>query len=110
MTNPTTPGIAELLDNVIFAAEERKRTYGVGTPAQMREAERDLVNERADFLSYFADLERDAERYRWLLNQAWFQCEACFRFSFEDNGTQKDWEEKCRSAIDAAIAQRGGKS
>ena len=49
-----------------------------------------------------ADLVRDAERYRWLLRQAWFQ-QAADRFDFVDGGLQNRFEQCMDAFADAAI-------
>lgn len=49
-----------------------------------------------------AELVRDAERYRWLLKQAWFQS-AVDRFDFEDGGMQNRFEKCMGDFADAAI-------
>lgn len=55
-----------------------------------------------------ADVARDAERYRWLLKQAWFQ-QAADRFNFTDGGLQKRFEKCMDDFVDAAIAaEKGG--
>lgn len=48
------------------------------------------------------DLQRDAERYRWLLQQAWFQ-DACYRYDLEDGGRQNKFEELLGITIDQAM-------
>ena len=54
-----------------------------------------------------ADLVRDAERYRWLLKQAWFQ-QAADRFDLPDGGLQNRFEKCMDEFIDAAIERQGG--
>lgn len=49
---------------------------------------------------------KDAQRYWWLLKQAWFQS-AFDRFDPQDNGLQDRFECECARIIDAAIAQQG---
>jgi len=51
-----------------------------------------------------ADLVRDAERYRWLLRQAWLQ-QAADRFDFEDGGLQNRFE-RCMDAFSDAAIER----
>ena len=53
--------------------------------------------------------QQDAERYQWLLEQAWFQA-AFDRFEPEDGGMQKKFVEECARIIDAARASNGGKA
>jgi malate synthase len=47
-------------------------------------------------------LAKDAERYRWLLKQAWFQS-AFDRFDPDDGGMQTKFEECADYIIDAAL-------
>lgn len=54
-----------------------------------------------------ADVARDAARYRWLLNQAWFQ-QAADRFDFTDGGMQIRFEKCMDEFIDAAMSGKGG--
>lgn len=54
-----------------------------------------------------ADVVRDAERYRWLLKQAWFQ-QAADRFDLPDGGLQNRFEKCMDEFIDAAIERQGG--
>ena len=54
-----------------------------------------------------ADVARDAERYRWLLKQAWFQ-QAADRFDLPDGGLQNRFEKCMDEFIDAAIERQGG--
>ena len=53
-----------------------------------------------------ADLVRYAARYRWLLNQAWFQ-QAADRFDFTDGGMQNRFEKCMDEFIDAAMSEKG---
>ena len=53
-----------------------------------------------------ADVARDAARYRWLLNQAWFQ-QAADRFDFTDGGMQNRFEKCMCEFIDAAMSEKG---
>lgn len=54
------------------------------------------------------EMARDAERYRWLLKQAWFQ-QAADRFDFTDGGMQIRFEKCMDEFIDVAIAaEKGG--
>ena len=53
-----------------------------------------------------ADLVRDAERYRWLLKQAWFQ-QAADRFDLPDGGLQNRFEKCMDEFIDAAMSEKG---
>lgn len=53
--------------------------------------------------------QQDAQRYQWLLEQAWFQA-AFDRFEPEDGGMQKKFVEECARIIDAARASNGGKA
>ena len=53
------------------------------------------------------ELARDAERYRWLLKQAWFQ-QAADRFDFTDGGLQNRFEKCMDDFIDAAMNEKGG--
>lgn len=46
-------------------------------------------------------LREDAERYRWLIKQAWFQ-QAFDKFDPDDGGTQIRFESECARIIDAA--------
>ena len=52
------------------------------------------------------DVARDAARYRWLLNQAWFQ-QAADRFDFTDGGMQIRFEKCMDEFIDAAMSEKG---
>ena len=54
-----------------------------------------------------ADVARDAERYRWLLKQAWFQ-QAADRFDLPDGGLQNRFEKCMDEFIDVAIERQGG--
>ena len=49
------------------------------------------------------EIVRDAERYRWLLQQAWIQ-QAFDRFDLDDGGLQNRFEKCATQLIDAAIA------
>lgn len=49
-------------------------------------------------------MRKDAERYRWLLQQSWIQS-AFDRFDFIDGGMQKEFERCADQMIDAAIDQ-----
>ena len=53
-----------------------------------------------------ADVARDAERYRWLLKQAWFQ-QAADRFDLPDGGLQNRFEKCMDEFIDAAMSEKG---
>lgn len=46
-------------------------------------------------------LREDADRYRWLIKQAWFQ-QAFDKFDPDDGGTQIRFESECARIIDAA--------
>ena len=48
----------------------------------------------------------DAERYRWLLKQAWFQ-QAADRFDLPDGGLQNRFEKCMDEFIDAAMSEKG---
>lgn len=53
-----------------------------------------------------ADVARDAERYRWLLKQAWFQ-QAADRFDLPDGGLQNRFEKCMDEFIDAGMSEKG---
>lgn len=46
-------------------------------------------------------MREDAERYQWLIKQAWFQ-QAFDKFDPDDGGTQIRFESECARIIDAA--------
>lgn len=50
------------------------------------------------------ELERDSARYRWILQQAWFQ-EAFDRFDPDDGGMQDKFEKCVAEIADAAMEQ-----
>ena len=54
-----------------------------------------------------ARMAMDAERYWWLLKQAWFQ-QAADRFDLPDGGLQNRFEKCMDEFIDAAIERQGG--
>ena len=49
-----------------------------------------------------AELKRDAERFRWLIRQAWFQS-AMDRYDIDDGGLQVRFESEAARIIDAAM-------
>jgi hypothetical protein len=51
-----------------------------------------------------AELKRDAERYRWLIRQAWFQS-AMDRYDIDDGGLQVMFESEASRIIDAAMQE-----
>lgn len=52
-----------------------------------------------------AELIRDAARYRWLTEQAWFQ-QAMERFDIDDNGLIVRFKSECARIIDAEIGEK----
>lgn len=48
------------------------------------------------------ELKRDAERYRWIIRQAWFQS-AMDRYDIDDGGLQVRFESEAARIIDAAM-------
>lgn len=52
-----------------------------------------------------AERRKKAERYDWLLDQAWFQ-DAFERYDISDDGTIPGFVEECARVIDAAIASQ----
>lgn len=55
-----------------------------------------------DLLAERDAAQKDAERYRWLLRQAWFQS-AFDRYDFDDGGMQHRFERCAAEIIDAAL-------
>ena len=56
----------------------------------------------AALLAERAELKRDAERFRWLIRQAWFQS-AMDRYDIDDGGLQVRFESEAARIIDAAM-------
>lgn len=50
-------------------------------------------------------LREDAERYRWLTEEAWFQ-QAMDRFDIDDGGLLNRFQSECAKIIDAAMAAK----
>ena len=76
------------------------------------DSESDMASEAAEVIrDLFARLraaEVDAERYRWLTRQAWFQS-AFDRYDIDDGGLQSIFERECAHIIDKSIQSEASK-
>lgn len=120
MTKPTTPGIAELLIDLILAAK-RGSSYGseraavlahvAGLERERDEARAAAEKEFANVMALSAERDAyraDAERYRWLRDQT-ADDNLCIVGKDSVFPRFVNYSKAIDDYIDAAIAQRGGK-
>jgi hypothetical protein len=115
MTQPEALRLADDLDHralhnsypitmhgLSFAAAELRRLHSENEALRKAKEYAEMVLQVSCNQVALEALRKDTERYRWLLEQAWFQS-AFERYDISDDGTIPGFTSECARVIDAAM-------
>lgn len=60
-------------------------------------------DEAFELITRLRQAEKDAARYRWVVNQFWFQDEASWRLNIKDSELSAEFHDDVSAAIDEAM-------